>query len=675
MFKDKGIMEGWREKILQHFTPQISKLTLAADPDGILLEEGILADIRTRGFELLTFDDHIAFRYAYESKYRSRWDQGELTELVVVLRSEFHELGRLPYDIFEAGRKLSFTLMDLFPSLSYPVLRSLDMSCLNALHAALQKFPQPNLADKATCDFILRHVFHMAPEIINTPSELLHVLLKKHYQRLLIPRCLEERFIEVLSLNGGFQDWPLEDIIPKRNLFFSFLQERWPVYLEGLDVPQAERIKMPLEAYGLRFPGPAHLPFGHDNIRIYMDNLFLEGMLKPVELPRAEKLAQQWVSVGIVINETQRERDRLRKLIRSVEASAPNEKSFHQEWVSFALKWASLETAIAAADNAVMEEFLEDVAHLQTTVDKTFSAWLFNRYAGLYNQTPNPPVMLHQIPGFLANQLNQTPQKRVAFILMDGLSLGQWFVLKDVLQCRIRDIQFQEDGVFAWIPTITSLSRQAAFSGKIPMYFSNSIHTTDKEPKLWEQFWLDHGLRTNQTGFLKNLGTSASFARIEELMDRPHIRVASLVINTVDDIMHGIQLGTAGMHSQVRQWGEEGFLKRVLHLLADNKFDIFLSSDHGNVEATGFGSPKEGVLADTKGERVRIYSDDILRSQVFEKFPESIKWPQIGLPENYFALLAPNRKAFISDDKRTVAHGGLSLEEVVVPFVHISKKS
>ena len=665
------MMPDWRAKILQHFTPQISNLTLAADPDGILLEEGILAGIRARGFELLTFDDPIAFRYAYESKYRSRWDQGASTELVVVLRSQSHELGRLPYDIFEAGRKLSFTLMDLFPSLSYPVLRSLDLSCLGVLHEALQKFPQPNLADKATCDFILRHVFFMAPEIINTPSELLHILLKKHYQRLLIPVCLEERFIEVLSLNGGFQNWPLADIIPNRDLFFSFLQERWPVYLESLDVPEADRIKMPLEAYGLRFPGPAHLPFGHDDIHIYMDNLFLEGMLKPVELPRAEKLVQQWVSVGIVIKEAQRKREQVKKLIRLVEASVPNDQSFHQEWISFALKWASLETAVAASDKSSATEFAGQIDTLREIVDKTFTQWLFNRYAGLYNQ----PVMVHHIPGFLANQLNQMPQKRIAFILMDGLSLGQWFVLKDVLHRRIRDIQFQENGVFSWIPTITSLSRQAAFSGKIPMYFSNSIHTTDKEPKLWEQFWMDHGLKVNQTGFLKNLGTGPSFNRIEELMDKPHIRVAGLVINTVDDIMHGMQLGTVGMHSQVRQWGEEGFLEKVIGLLAHKEFDIFLSSDHGNVEATGLGSPKEGALADTKGERVRIYSDDILRSQVFEKFPESIKWPQIGLPENYFALVAPNRDAFIQNDKRTVAHGGLSLEEVIVPFVHIRKKT
>jgi len=669
--------DSWREKVLRKFTPGVSKLALAADPDGILLEEGIFTAIQAKGFELILFDDPIRFRYAYESGYRSRQlnrTGGDLREVVVVFRGEAHELSCLPYDIYDAGRKVPFSLMDLFSGLSYPILRSLDMSCFDALDEALQKFPQSGLGDKHTCRFILHHVFHMAPETINTPSLLLHTLLRKHYQRLLIPEPLNQWFIEVLTLKGGFEDWPLESIVPGREAFFAFLQERWPLYLKSLEAPEAERIKMPRESYGLGFPGPALIPFGHDDIRIYMDNLFLEGMLKPVEVSEAEKLAQQWVSVGIVINEMHRKKEQVEKLVHSVSSSVPDAKAFHQAWISFAFKWASLEKAIATSNNAVMKGFSEDIVHLQATVDKTFSDWLFNRYAGLYNQPPNPPVMLHQIPGFLANERNQAPQKRVAFILMDGLSLGQWFVLKDVLNSGIHDIRFQENGVFAWIPTITSLSRQAAFSGKIPMYFGNSIHTTNKEPKLWEQFWMDHGLKVNQTEFLKNLGTSASFAQIEELMDRPHLMAAGLVINTVDDIMHGMQLGTAGMHSQVRQWGEEGFLRKVIDLLIDNEFDVFLSSDHGNVEATGFGYPKEGVLADTKGERVRIYSDDILRNQVSDKFPESIKWPQIGLPENYFPLLAPNRKAFISDNKRTVAHGGASLEEVIVPFVHISKK-
>ena len=94
-------MSNWRNQILREFTPNVARLTLVADPDGLRLEEGILASIRERGFELIPFEDHIAFRYAYETKFCSRWDRGEQTELVVVLHSEARDLNCLPYDLLK----------------------------------------------------------------------------------------------------------------------------------------------------------------------------------------------------------------------------------------------------------------------------------------------------------------------------------------------------------------------------------------------------------------------------------------------------------------------------------------------------------------------------------------------------------------------------------------------
>ena len=90
-------------------------------------------DIRERGFELIPFEDHIAFRYAYEPKFRSLWDRGEQTEQVVVLHSEARDLNCLPYDLLQAGRRLSFSLGEIFPNLSYPVVDTLDRRDLDAL--------------------------------------------------------------------------------------------------------------------------------------------------------------------------------------------------------------------------------------------------------------------------------------------------------------------------------------------------------------------------------------------------------------------------------------------------------------------------------------------------------------------------------------------------------------
>jgi hypothetical protein len=152
------------------------------------------------------------------------------------------------------------------------------------------------------------------------------------------------------------------------------------------------------------------------------------------------------------------------------------------------------------------------------------------------------------------------------------------------------------------------------------------------------------------------------------------MRVVGLVVDKVDRIMHGMELGTAGMHNQVRQWAMQGFMARFLDFLLDRGFSTFLTSDHGNIEAVGIGRPSEGVVADLQGERVRVYSDQILRTRVKERFPRAIEWPPLGLPEGFLPLLAPGRSAFVREGERIVGHGGTSVEEVVVPFVYIEQK-
>ncbi len=270
-------MRNWRDQILREFTPDVARLTLVADPDGLLLEEGVLAGIRERGFELIPYEDHVAFRYAYESKFRSRWDRGEPTDLVVVLRSAAGDLGRLPYDLLQAGRKLSFNLGEIFPNLSYPIVTALNGGDLDALYEAQTRHAPGVLGDNATKEFILRHVFEIAPELIRSPSDMLRALLRRHYRRQRIPALLDERMIQVLRQQGGFEDWPLETIIPDREAFFAFLQERWPFFLKRKVKLETHSLLDGNQSFGFEIPGPADLPFDHDDVRVYMDNLFLEG--------------------------------------------------------------------------------------------------------------------------------------------------------------------------------------------------------------------------------------------------------------------------------------------------------------------------------------------------------------------------------------------------------------
>ena len=666
-------MGSWRDQILSEFTPQVARLTLVADPDGLLLEEGVLEGIRERGFELIPFEDHVAFRYAYESKFRSRWDRGEETDLVVVLRSSSNDLSTLPYDLLQAGRKLSFGLGDLFPNLSYPVVAALDRADLDALYDAQTKYAPGQLGENATKDFILRHVFEIAPELIKQPADLLRVLLRRHYRGQQIPAILDKRLIQLLQQTGHFEDWPLDVIVPDREAFFAFLQERWPLFLERMAAGQGIVVKERKEQYILEIEGPTVLPFDNDDVRIYVDNLFLEGLLQPVSHEHAGELGQTWVTYGIKFSSGEDRLRRLDGLLDSTEKTLPAAEARHGEWLDFARRWAELVALELELGTSLREEYRERMETLRARIDDAFTTWVLYRYRSLVDLPPAPPVMLHHIPRFLRRDIENNQDTKVAFLLVDGLALDQWIVMRNELKESNPLLQFRENAVFAWIPTITSVSRQAAFAGKQPFYFSTSIHTTDKEPGFWTQFWVDQGLTQHEVAYAKGLG-DGDLDQVSELLSWPRLRVVGLVIDKVDRIMHGMELGSAGMHNQVRQWVRQGFMRDLLGLLHDRGFQVYLASDHGNIEARGVGKPSEGAVADLRGERVRVYSDLRLRAQVKERFPDSLEWQPIGLPEDYFPLLASNRTAFVQIGKQTVGHGGASIEELIVPFVRIVRK-
>ena len=181
-------------------------------------------------------------------------------------------------------------------------------------------------------------------------------------------------------------------------------------------------------------------------------------------------------------------------------------------------------------------------------------------------------------------------------------------------------------------------------------------------------------LSSAEVGYEKKLRDEPDLARVEELVSHPKMRAVGLVVDKVDKIMHGMTLGSPGMHNLVRQWANQGVVAALLDLLLDRGFSVFVTADHGNIETKGCGRPAEGSVADRRGERVRVYPDQSLRAGVKKRFPEAIEWPAIGLPENYLALIAPDRLAFVAETDSPVAHGGITLEEVVVPFVEIERK-
>ncbi len=667
------VTAGWRGEILRAFTPGVARLTVVDDPDGLLAETGMVEALRARGFEVIPLNDRIAFRFFYESRYRSRRDRGDLADVVAVFTGARHE-HVVPYDLWRASRRLSFSLDGLFPRLSWGVVQGMDPSDLDALHAAqAQEPPKRRLGLSGTRRFALRHVFGIAPETIKQASDLLRLLLRLHYRRLRLPWPMERHLVGALRRKPAFRSWPLAQIVPDRDAFFAFLQERWPIFLDRL-TSGAPAVRETPPGYATAFSGPAELPFDHPDVLVYVDNLFLEGALRPTPHPRGREVTESWARAGVAIDPRADRRRRLDGLLNSVEASLPGDGAWHHDWLAFAPRWAQVNALVFDAEgNVAREDARARYEHIRDRIDERFTAWVRRRFEALHNLPPSTPVMIHHVPRSLARRVHESADRKVALVVMDGLALDQWVAVRAVLAEQRPGLRFREDSLFAWIPTLTTVSRQACFAGRLPRYFPASIDSTGREPAAWKRFWGDEGLDAGRVVYAKNLRESSALDAVVELVSRPRVRVAGLVVDAVDRIMHGMKLGSAGMHNQVRQWTRGGMLASLLDTLFDQGFDVFLTSDHGNVETTGCGKPQEGSVVDLPGRRARVFSDPALRARVAKRFPGALEWPASGLPEDYLALLAPARRSFVRESERPVAHGGVTLEEVVVPFVEIER--
>ncbi len=683
---------GWREPILARFTPEVAafaRLTIVADPDSLLAEERVVEEIRYRGFDLIAFEDPMAFRYAYELRYRSIWDRGEPTNvsfvplrgnLVVVLRTQCQEVESLPYDLLEEARRnsrvLSFGLVELFPNLAPHVVAGLDRTDLDALYDAQQTHEPGQLGENATKDFVLRHVFEVAPELVKTTADLLRVLLRRHYRGRKVPGALDEHLLQILGHSKRFRDWPLRELLATRGAFFEFLQERWPMFLRSL-AAEAGEIREPA---GLRYPGPAVLPFDSHDVRVYIDNLFLEGLLEPVAPVSEVPVRESWIRAGIKVeSENERAARRLRKLTATLRDEIPSETATYRQWIDFAFRWAAWLTLrfrpeVTGSASEPRYETLHD------KVEAAFRAWMCSRYASLHNLPYLPkPVMVHQIPAYL-DHARQKPaagggSPRLALIVIDGLALDQWILLKDFL----RDYRLDEDGAFAWVPTLTQITRQSIFAGEAPLFFARTIAGTFAEKSHWLRLWADRGLKAGEVLYVAPQGkkeeTGEYQTAVLEAADHPRCRVLGAVIGTIDQNMHQTDMGTSWMHSMVRNWAQGGGLQTILDHLLDRGFDVFLTADHGNVWGRGIGKPKVGAAAKQRGERAHIFESESIRASVHEEYPNSLEWPQHGLPTDLWALIAPDRACFRKKGQAAVSHGGIALEEVVVPFVQLRRRS
>lgn len=632
----------WEEKILKYFTSKGS-LYIVSDEHGLLREKTVQEMLRVQNCTVHFYDDPVVFRYVYETTFRHIEKEQRPTLLIVI---QNHQFNHIPYDIYVNANRLTLSFETIFPNFDRSIVAQCHIEMFQALFEA-HAHCLTHLSINDTADFILREVCTLDVALLLNDASVVKAALS-YFERfkVALPNVLIERLKQnMLKKRVLFSTYVFECFASEEKLY-SYLNIQWKNYLEGYLNYSNEQVAEKKNYYG-------NIYFEDPFIRRHMSDFIL-----PIEVPSAVDY-EKWMQPGIVVKELDNEHFEVEK-----------NKLFLQDYSSFSrTDWAKFASELGIVQSELLKKgLIDNDFKLQISIaNEAFEQWMLSKYQQLRTLPVVPkPKMVHQIPYYLAKKTNT----KLALIVLDGMSFTQWNIIKKTLLKQ--SWSFEEDAVFTWVPSLTSVSRQAIFSGLEPRDFANTIGTTRKEKILWSSFWKNEGLSERNVAYERSLGLKTYNKESLAYRHSPSIRVYGAVIDVIDQFIHGAVQGSQTVYSELTTWLNSNYLHKMLTDLVEEGFEVYLTSDHGNVECYGMGRIQEGVTVESKGERVRIYSSLNIRNQTSSENEETISWNDNSLPSNYNVLLAKNNRAFVPKNDKIITHGGIHIEEVIVPFVKVN---
>ncbi|MCL4835376.1 MAG: BREX-3 system phosphatase PglZ [Caldilineaceae bacterium] len=631
---------------------------LVSDPDNVLADESLTADLAARGFRLLHEADPIALRAAWQRAQPVTVEQ----PLIVITGGP---LNALPYDLWQQGQHLELALHTFFPLLDYPTIRQLSPAQRARLGDVYAQHPPATpLSASATVAWLLEKAFGATADALGSPARLLLWLDDYHSRSDPLPALLRQALLHELQNRPVVADWPLADLLADRQRYREFVRLAWSEWVE-------QRVGEGNEAYStgaLSFAGDAAL---QDSL----PRLLRSGTLEPVQVASTASLPG-WSLPALAQDEAGVRRRLFAEGVAAVQAALDGGELRWEAWQTVARRWAQLSLHLYQAGASLETAMRQTHAETQARLDSAFAGWLGSQYTSLAGRRLPTPHHLFHIPGYLDSL--RPERLRVALLVLDGLSLAVWQQIRAVWSQRHPDWQMDEQLVLAQIPTITAISRQALISGQRPAHFSESLTHNGREKQGWQRFWEGAGLPASAAEY--ELLSTRSDTFYPPAVDSRRVQALCLVTPIIDQMVHGATQGVADVHASVALWlhnqddqrqGAEWLEGLIDHLLSAG-YTIALTSDHGHVQAVGVGQPQEGVTVRSRSRRARLYESEQFARSVQSGYPETVLWHGDSLlPEFAWVLMAAGRKAFAAEGEVVVSHGGVCIEEVVVPLVLI----
>ena len=670
----------WQDVVLAQFGHEQTQSVVVVDPDQLMQDSILLSELQARDYDILNFTTEITFRNEFEERYRSRWDRGEKTHIVVIVHSN-ESSRRLPYDLQRKSRVIEIGLHQVFPRLNRIVLAGLDRHYYAALftaHAGLDRDNESCTTETATIRFILRAVFGIDPAALKSSEELVAMLIDKHYASQAIPPALERYVLKEMYLPLPGDPDPAA-LFADSAAFYHWLEERWAEYVQGVLTGQTT----------------FSLDFAEHRLRFYIDNLLAERLvapyrLSPEEMEAVEQLPQdqRWIRPGFawpggpaarLFGPGVRGRVGEEGIVYVIDVETQLDH-FEQlgvaaldlrGWLDEGYAWARLVHDSTLLPRQDYEALREQFATARRAVDEAFLQFLHQTYSSVsFYEDNKGPIALHRVNQYVHGGVEEN--ERVALLVFDGMALDQWFLLRDyLLACLTSKVQFRENRTYAIAPTVTSISRQALFAGRMPGNFPGTALVTSADASHWQNYWVNRGRRHGRVAYL-NVKMAGDFAELRQVVDSNN-EVLGLVVNFFDDVMHGIKDLKAGkrvFYDTLISYLNNSATDKFFDLLIGAGYRVFITSDHGNLDAGGTGVKSPKALIEAYAKRVVIFDQEPIARAFAEQHGLTLLRP-LFLPDNLYPVYPRGDGMFSSEGSVGISHGGLSIEEMIVPFIEM----
>ncbi|MEE9363769.1 MAG: bifunctional response regulator/alkaline phosphatase family protein [Cellulophaga sp.] len=366
----------------------------------------------------------------------------------------------------------------------------------------------------------------------------------------------------------------------------------------------------------------------------------------------------------------------------------------HEEWEELYRKLIYWELQLEETEDSSMFEILESQKAEANNmfgkfVDKNYESWFLNNNNG--------PVLSHTLFQKLIKP--EIENNKTLLVVIDNLRYDQWLAFEDTINSFYK--KTKEIPYYGILPTATQYARNAIFSGLTPLDMEK------KYPKWWKNDTDEGGKNLFEAEFLreqlKRLGLNLKweYHKISSLKQGKNLSqnfkkqkdndLTVIVYNFVDILSHSktemevikeLASNDKAYRSLTNSWFKNSPLLEIIQQAQDLGLKLIITTDHGTINVKQaskvIGDRDTSLNLRYKTGRSLSFTD---KEVVTAKDPSKIHLPTINMSSSFifakndFFFAYPNNyNHYVSYYRNTYQHGGVSLEEMIIPFVVLEPK-